>query len=95
IGIRVEGLIQGFLSGEYSEPSARTRDRLITYGFELFNQKPYTGYGLDTFRLMSGSGLAGSALYAHNNYVELLVSSGIFGTILYYTMYLWLIAKLY
>lgn len=90
VGIRVEAIIQGVINDEFTEASARTRDNLIGFGLELFKLQPYTGYGLDTFRLMSWSGL-----YAHNNYLELLVSSGIYGTIIYYTIYIWIIVKLY
>lgn len=76
VGYRFEGL----LSGESTEGSYIGRSRMIELGLGWFTQSPLIGYGLNAFRAMSPW-----RVYAHNNFVELLVDIGLVGTVFYYS----------
>jgi O-antigen ligase len=54
------------------EQSVFLRALFIEVGLELWRERPLVGYGMDSFRYVSGLGS-----YAHNNFVELLVGGGI------------------
>lgn len=69
-----------FLSGE-KNVSDLTRERMIEFGLDLFKQHPFFGYGLSNYGVYYGG------TYSHNNFVEVVVSLGLFGFILYYLMY--------
>lgn len=79
IGVRLEALIDFIRGYDIEEDSLRTRNNLITTGWELFLFEPLRGYGLNAFRY---SGLFNT--YSHNNFIEILVSSGIVGFFIYY-----------
>ncbi len=75
---------------EYLEGGARhrslsiiVRNKLIAAGIALIKARPLTGWGLDCFRFLPGSG----GTYSHNNYIELLVSGGIPLLMLFYAPY--------
>lgn len=97
IGYRVEGMIAGYGGNEDdADGSTATRMFLVEFGMEQFHENPIWGYGLANFRALLGYYHPGmTAYYAHNNYVELLVDWGVVGTIVYYTIYLLVIKKLY
>ena len=69
------------LGGASTDESISTRMGMVVIGINMFKQKPFFGWGLGAF-----TDLGGYEMYAHNNYVELLVAVGLFGTILYYTI---------
>ena len=77
------------LQGESGASSEETRQQFIKLGMLYFKERPFTGYGLDTFRILPGS----YGTYSHNNYVELLYGVGIVGTCVYYFMYLDLLIR--
>jgi len=81
IGKRMEGLLS-LVSGEGKvDTSALERMELISIGIGQFKEKMFIGYGMNSFRYMNKY-----FLYAHNNYIELLVNGGIIGAALYYAM---------
>lgn len=88
IGRRLQALVMNILYGEtlvgnYTEYSIIERSLLRVNAWNLFKQYPVFGYGLDAFKsytYMNGT----SFVYAHNNYLELLASTGIIGFSLYY-----------
>lgn len=90
VGYRFETMIAGFL-GQATDGSTGFRLHLIQWGMEWFSVKPMLGYGLNCYKYLLGNtydtwvGTAG--VYAHNNYVELLVDLGLVGTIIYYYIY--------
>lgn len=100
IGVRVENLITLITEGSTEEGSLKSRQTLIEIGMRYVKRKPWTGYGYDCFKLVSGisgSGNTGNATfgyYSHNNYIELLFGGGIIGTILYYIPIVWLLRKI-
>ena len=77
-----------FLSGNNVtlDGSASIRKDLVLEGLKLIPQKLFLGYGLGEFTSYSKW-----KLYSHNNYIELLVSSGIVGFFSYYLMYFYLL----
>lgn len=80
-------------TGQIRDGSANERANMIKIGLISFTDKPFWGYGL------TGSGIItqrylGWNTYLHNNYVEILASSGIIGFILYYGFYAYLLIKM-
>jgi O-antigen ligase len=57
------------------------RARFIRKGLALMAESPIWGRGLESFRWLSGE-----SAYAHNNFVEIGVSLGLVGLILYYAL---------
>lgn len=93
VGNRIESMISGFF-GEETDGSTETRMLLIEWGIEFFQRNRISGYGLDGFRsLMKIYHPGYTAYYAHNNFIEMLVSGGIVGFIFYYSLYLIIIFK--
>lgn len=87
LGRRITGLIERYMFGSSSEESSSYyRTLMIIKGFDFFQNNPILGYGLETYRtlFLQESGIFS---YSHNNYIELLVSLGLIGTIIYYLMY--------
>ncbi|MDD3267588.1 MAG: O-antigen ligase family protein, partial [Burkholderiales bacterium] len=70
--------------------SSRIRFEMIEVGKTLFLSKPFLGYGIGSFSIVSGFDA-----YSHNNYIELLVGLGIIGMVLYYSMIIYIIYKLF
>ena len=62
---------------------------LIEQGLEAFRTHPFFGGGWYYF-----SKYTGIHSYSHNNFIEILVTYGVFGFSLYYGMYYFLILKL-
>lgn len=86
IGRRFENLFS-FVSGRGTrEGSILMRDYMIKLGMEMFTRKPVLGYGLDNYRILLAEA-TGIMTYSHNNYVELLVGTGIIGAAAFYLMY--------
>lgn len=84
VGNRVEVLLNGVSSGwDYeSGTSAYYRDIMIQRGISLFKERPLFGWGLDNFTKLSPYGT-----FSHSNFIELLVSCGIVGFLIYYFAY--------
>lgn len=59
--------------------STEKRIRMIVAAAEMFWEKPILGWGIGAFARTAGFGY-----YCHNNYMEILVSSGILVFIIYY-----------
>lgn len=89
IGYRMETLFS-FLQGGEGAASEETRMRFIERGLEYYHRSPVWGNGINCFKLTSNSSYK---TYSHNNYVELLFSTGFVGTIFYYLMYASLLLK--
>lgn len=88
---RVEGLLNIFTGGAV-EKSAMIRMSLMQLGMTLFKQHPILGVGIDNPRLFT-YGVAGQSFYLHNNFIEMLSSGGIIGFIVYYWIYVKLLAS--
>lgn len=96
LGYRFETMINGFLGGS-TDGSTGFRLNLIRWGLEWFSERPILGYGIGCYRYLLGSSyntwVGTSGVYAHNNYIELLVGIGIVGTMIYYALYIGIIGR--
>lgn len=84
IGYRLEAVIDYLQGASFFEGSLSSRTAYIELGWTAFLERPWSGYGLDCFRFLQGA----YGTYSHNNYIELLVSVGLVGTMLFYLPYL-------
>jgi len=85
-GSRIESTFHYYSTGTTQESSMLTRNRLIEVGLKYYDKRPATGYGLDNYRIIANN----SDLYAHNNFIEILFSSGMIGFYIYYSKYVFL-----
>lgn len=90
IGERIENVIISVLGGDFVDGSIYTRNRLTDEAINYFHLSPINGWGLNNFSSM----LSTDGLYAHNNYLEILVSSGVVGFIIFFSKYVYLLVKL-
>lgn len=91
IGYRLANVIDFFKEGSTDEASLNTRMRLIEKGKMAYEQRKIFGWGLDNFRYVINNG----GYYAHNNFIEILVSGGLIGFIIYYLKYLYILITLF
>lgn len=95
LGKRIENVFL-FLSGEsVNEGSIYMRDYMIRVGLEFFKNRPFTGYGIDNYRVLFGIIPGGLETYSHNNYIELMVGTGIFGVLVYYFIQILVLIELF
>lgn len=101
IGVRIENMLIYFVKGTATEGSLLSRLELVDIAKPYIERKPWTGYGFDCFKTVSGVGSSGKVgagefgYYAHNNYIELLFGGGIIGLVLYYIPMVYLLKKLF
>lgn len=96
VGYRIETMINGILGLGKTDGSTSLRLKMIKWGFKWFKRKPWFGYGLNNYKSLLGrmnTSYGREGVYAHNNYVEMLVNLGITGTAIYYFIYLKLFMK--
>lgn len=93
INQRLQYLVNMLLGSGEVDHSALVRQKLIEIGFEQFRKTPFKGIGLDNPRFLVSNYL-NYTYYLHNNYVELLAGTGIVGTLLFYSSYIYLIRKI-
>lgn len=89
IGKRVEDAIN-VASGNQTGDEDTSRIVLVELGLSWFIENPIIGYGINCFRVLSDNTFkfGGRLIYAHNNYVELLVDIGLVGFIIYYAAHI-------
>lgn len=80
---RIENIINLIGGGNVQDGSIEDRVGMFETGIRLWSQKPLLGWGFDSFRYVSGYGT-----YSHNNYIEILVNTGIIGFIIYHIFYI-------
>lgn len=85
LGSRIEEMINGFM-GNSNDSSFDWRTLMMREGWRYFTESPIIGRGIDNFRYLFGAQY-GFETYAHNNYIEILVSGGLAGFLLYYSIY--------
>jgi len=89
MGIRLEELFNLVLNKNVNDSSINTRMILIDMAINFAKESPIYGYGLDAFRILGPWGIV-----SDNNYLDILVSSGIIGFVIYYS-YVLLVVKDY
>lgn len=90
-GDRFVRLYDGYILGKSDRIETSEENRLLMYklGWQAGMENPVFGIGLDNFRTLQWSEMAGSVgTYAHSNYIELLAGTGILGVLIYYTAWL-------
>lgn len=77
-------------------PNRRT---LWTVGWQMWQERPYLGFGFDNFRLLYGARLGdphlNNTIHTNNWYLEMLVSLGILGAIPFLLWLFWLVIDLF
>lgn len=86
IGARIIRMIQELGGTGTTERSMGERMKMIQDGIEYFKVRPWFGYGLACYAMMSIF-----ETYSHCNYIELLVGIGLIGALLYYLIYVYAI----
>lgn len=81
----------GFDESNFGESSIRTRAGLVSLAIDAIHKRPIWGWGLNNFSAVINNG----GYYAHNNYLEILVSGGVVGLIIYYSKYLFIGFKMF
>lgn len=84
-GRRIDTFINGITNKGPIDNSFNERRLLVNSAWECYKKYPILGYGFGAFREYANTSI-GLRLYAHNNYLELLASSGIIGFSIYYGM---------
>ena len=83
IGKRIDSMLYTLglfhVKGNIDVGSTEKRLNMISYAIKMFWQKPFIGWGIGAFAILSGYGY-----YCHNNFMEILVSGGLFLFIIYY-----------
>ncbi|MEX1137677.1 MAG: O-antigen ligase family protein [Balneolales bacterium] len=80
---RVENIFKYSRGEQVNEGSLQIRDNMISTALTMWTEKPFIGWGLDSFRVHGGFGT-----YSHNNYTELLFNQGLIGLCLYYSFFI-------
>jgi O-antigen ligase len=96
VGYRIETMIYGLMGTGETDGSTSLRLKMIAWGLEWFMIKPWFGYGINNYMTLLGTmhTYAGTTgVYAHNNYIEMLVNLGVIGTAIYYFIYLKMLEK--
>jgi O-antigen ligase len=96
VGVRIEAMLHVFGGNNKADASTSLRLSMVEWGIEWFKSKPWFGYGVNNYRVLFGyidTAYGSTGVYAHNNYIELLVDLGIAGTSLYYSMYLYILIR--
>lgn len=90
LGSRVDGLLATFTGQSIVDGSTEIRNLMIREGIQFFGSQPILGYGLNNYRVLLEQS-TGYLEYAHNNYIELLVGIGLIGTIIYYSIFYYIL----
>lgn len=107
VGVRIQELVRGTLSmlrldaytlNELMDTSLATSDRvrynMIFRGLEWASEKPVLGYGMANYIILYAR-TYGNYLYAHNNYVEILVGLGLVGLCWYYSLHIGILSRIW
>ena len=92
VGSRFEKMNEG-LSGGDGGFSMDIRSLMIVSGLSWFLEKPLLGYGYNGFSALFYR-LTGIEVYSHNNFIEMLVNSGIVGFCIYYSLTIFILIRL-
>lgn len=84
----VENMLNGVLGTGETDSSTAVRMKMIAAGMKQFKETPLLGVGIGNACFVNFAA-TGRQTYLHNNYVELLASVGLIGTVLFYSVYAW------
>lgn len=84
LGDRIEAMFD-FVTGKgTSEGSINERTTMIAYGIDFWKNRPLLGYGIDNYRELFAVAPSGRNTYSHNNFIEIMVGTGLIGLLIYY-----------
>ena len=95
IGYRMHNFFNLIFGHGTDEGSINIRLYMIKFGFELFQRRPLIGYGIDNYRFYFSKMPIGWDTYSHNNFIELMVGTGILGVLIYYLTHFIVLKKLF
>lgn len=81
-------------SGAKKDRSTYIREKMVEVGWKYFLEHPFTGCGIGNSFYVTLKGV-GRSTYLHNNFIELLASVGIFGFMIYYSIYIYILSNLF
>lgn len=87
IGVRIENLFSFLFDGGTKENSMNMRAYMAKFGFDLFKENPFLGYGINNYRILFNEN-CGLSTYSHNNFIELMIGTGILGVLVYYLIHI-------
>lgn len=93
MGSRLASLLDGLFGSGTDEGSFNIRLTMIQVGIDLFNEKPFFGFGIDNYRILFSRLPFGYLTYSHSNFIELLVGVGILGTLSFYIAILYIVTR--
>ncbi len=93
LGKRIDMVLDG-LRGESGGYSMDERTLMIGYGIEFMSGHLWLGNGFNAFSELFGN-ITGWYTYSHNNFIELLVNTGITGLLLYYSLTFYILKRLW
>lgn len=91
---RMQGLINALLGTGKVDRSTVLRNNLRNLGWEEFLKHPIGGIGIANPHILAAQRYSFDA-YLHDNFAELLCGGGIFGFIIYYSLYAYLFFQLW
>lgn len=86
VSSRMSSLLKIFTDSDSVDNSTYLRMLMIKGGWQYFLLHPFTGIGIGNSQYVAAS-IVGRETYLHNNFIELLASTGIFGFLIYYMPY--------
>lgn len=94
LGYRIEELFFYLKTGEVIDNSIYERNFMVNLGLELIYNRPFMGYGMDNYKYYLAKSILNLEVYSHNNFIEVMVGTGIFGLVSYYMLYFYQIKEL-
>lgn len=89
LGRRFQQSFEGFRTGGVSGGLGDARSRLYRAAGRMIAENPFTGVGLDCFRVHSGMGAP-----AHSEYAEIPADTGLVGAAIYFSWYIVFLVRL-
>ena len=93
LGRRIDMMLEG-LHGESGGYSMDERTLMIGYGIDFMRGHLWLGNGFNAFSILFGN-VTGWYTYSHNNFIELLVNTGVIGLLVYYSLTIYILKGLW
>ncbi|VDN46167.1 conserved membrane protein of unknown function [Petrocella atlantisensis] len=84
LGERIENMFNFITGRGTDEGSMNARSYMIFQGIEYWKERPLFGFGINNYRELYVDSPGGRYTYAHNNFIEVLVGTGLIGLLVYY-----------
>lgn len=89
VGIRLERMFIVLRTGQSVDYSMNVRSNLSVIAWDAFMLRPIEGWGVNSFKQLFNDGW----IYSHSNYLELLVGTGVIGTIVFLSKYVYILRR--